>query len=136
MSAAMRDRERFSPAQCRAARGLLNWSPADLARRARVELEAVELYEAGDAELGVSDLVMVGHVLSEAGVIALAEKIAGEGVRFRQRRTPFVAPTSGARADEFDALPLTARRDLVWRVACALADWLASPLDVRGLHGG
>ena len=43
-----RDRGTFSARQSRAARGLLGWSPEDLARRASLEPEAVELFEAGD----------------------------------------------------------------------------------------
>jgi hypothetical protein len=88
----MRSREIFSPAQCRAARGLLDWSPAMLARRARLEPEAIKLYERGEGDLSKREIASLGAVLNDAGVIALAGSWAGEGVRINRSgepRTPF-----------------------------------------------
>lgn len=81
----MRSRERFSPAQCRAARALLGWSLEELARGAGLEVEGLELFEAGEGELGERDLAALGEALCRAHVIALPEKVAGEGVRFNRR---------------------------------------------------
>lgn len=79
----MRDRERFSPAQCRAGRGLLGWPPERLAQAAGLEPEAVELYEAAEGALAESELARLGGAFAEHGVIALPQNLAGEGVRFR-----------------------------------------------------
>lgn len=78
----MRSRETFSPAQCRAARGLLDWSSDELARRAGVEPEAVELYERQEADLGDADRAALGRAFVDCGVIAKASGDGGEGVRF------------------------------------------------------
>ena len=80
----MRQRQTFSPAQCRAARGLLNWSQAELAERVRVQLEAVELFEGGDGDWSEGDLHKLGAVFYAMGVIAVRAALAGEGVRFNQ----------------------------------------------------
>lgn len=79
----MKPRESFSAAQCRAARGLLDWSAEDLARRARLECEAVELFERGEGALSERDRLAISCAFASAGVIAKAEASAGEGVRFR-----------------------------------------------------
>lgn len=89
----MRDRERFSPAQCRGARGLLAWEPEDLAQSACLDIEAVELYEAAEAELSERELEALGGAFARAGVIAISAQLGGEGVRFVQpRRTGFAGP--------------------------------------------
>ena len=80
----MRQRQTFSPAQCRAARGLLNWSQAELAERVRVQVEAVELFEGGDGDWSEEDLHKLGAVFYAMGVIAVRPALAGEGVRFNQ----------------------------------------------------
>ena len=80
----MSKREIFSPIQCRAARGLLDWTTEQLASAARLESEAVELYERGDGELSRPELATVGRALSAAGVVAIPECLAGEGVQLRQ----------------------------------------------------
>ena len=89
-----RDRGTFSARQSRAARGLLGWSPEDLARRASLEPEAVELFEAGEGVLSEADADQLGDALVAAGVIALQERLAGEGVRFRAPDQPPQAPAS------------------------------------------
>jgi len=84
----MTARQTFSPAQCRAARGLLDWSQDVLAVVARLEPEAVELYERGEGMLSTPDLVQLGAAFNNVGVIAVAEYRAGEGVRFNRARSP------------------------------------------------
>lgn len=84
----MRRRGLFLPAQCRAARGLLAWSRERLAAVSGLELEAIELFEAGDGELSELELVRLGDSFNTAGVIALAEKLGGLGVRFAQPSEP------------------------------------------------
>jgi len=74
----------FSPGQCRAGRGLLGWSQDRLAASARLEPEAVELYERGEGQLSTAELTVLGAAFNSAGVIAVAENCAGEGVRFNR----------------------------------------------------
>ncbi len=75
-------RRLFSPRQCRAARALLAWSRAELARRCGLEEEAVELYEAGGGELVLRERIALGAALHAGGVVAVQARYAGEGVRF------------------------------------------------------
>lgn len=125
MSELIRGRERFSPVQSRAGRGLLGWTQARLAEAAGFELETVELYEAGEGGLGPVDLVALGRAFNHAGVIAIAEREAGEGVRFRfPRSSPDWPDRRGS--------PAKARRiaDLACDVAASLTSW---PGDRRRL---
>lgn len=99
----MRVRERYSPAQCRAARGLLAWCVDELARAARLEAEAVELYEAGEGELAEDELARIGAAFAVAGVIAKPADLAGEGVRFATARPAFPSePRPRPPAADFD----------------------------------
>lgn len=84
-------RDVFSPAQSRAARGLLQWPPQRLAELARLEMEAVELFEAGDGDLSGGELRRIGRAFNMHGVIALRGDLAGPGVRFRK---PSSAPAA------------------------------------------
>ena len=83
-----RPRGTFSPRQSKAARALLGWSPEELARRSHLEAEAVELFEAGEGVLSEADADQLGDALVAAGVIALQERLAGEGVRLRAPDAP------------------------------------------------
>ncbi len=92
----LRDTERFSPAQCRAARGLINLSVAELALRSSLEVEAIEIYEAEEAELSIDELLMLGRAFNKAGVIAKSHSGYGDGVRIvrsmtAEARTPFAS---------------------------------------------
>ena len=87
----------MSVAQVRAARGLLDWSLPRLAAEAGLEAEALELFEAGRAELSEADARVVSSALYVAGVIPIPADLAGEGVRLRYAsvrnwRTSFAAP--------------------------------------------
>ena len=77
----MRDRERFSPAQSRAARGLLGWSQQEAASAAGLKIEAIELYEQSDGGFNEGEMWRLGAAFHRQGVIALAESLGGEGVR-------------------------------------------------------
>ena len=74
----------FNPAQCRAARGLLNWSLDYLATVADIELETLEAFEKGALDLNTDDQRKLRNEFEVHGVKALAENMAGVGVRFRQ----------------------------------------------------
>lgn len=75
-------RDKFSPAQSRAGRGFLGWTIERLAEEAGLEPEAVELYEAGEGDLGDDERRELGAAFNDAGCIAKgATQHAGEGVR-------------------------------------------------------
>jgi transcriptional regulator with XRE-family HTH domain len=76
----------ISSAQCRAARGLLDWSQADLAERARVGIVTVRQME-GDAHAPRrSTLDVIQRALESAGVEFIDENGGGPGVRLRKRQ--------------------------------------------------
>jgi predicted transcriptional regulator len=74
----------ITPAQCRAARGLLDWSQQDLAREAEVGIVTVRQLEAGIVQPRRSTLVVVRQSLEAAGVQFIEENGGGPGVRLRK----------------------------------------------------
>ena len=78
----------ITSAQCRAARGLIDWSQQDLAREARVGIVTVHQLEAGISEPRRATLDVIRRAFEAAGVEFIDENGAGPGVRLRkpQRR--------------------------------------------------
>ena len=74
----------ISPAQCRAARGLLDWSQQDLAREAQVGIVTIRQVEAGVIQPRRATLVVVRHTLEAAGIEFIEDNGGGVGVRFRE----------------------------------------------------
>ncbi|KJC50892.1 hypothetical protein UB31_11700 [Bradyrhizobium sp. LTSP849] len=74
----------ISPMQCRAARGLLDWSQQDLADRAKVGIVTVRQLEAGTHEPRRSTLQVVRLAFEAAGVLFIDENGGGAGVRLRK----------------------------------------------------
>ena len=72
---------KLEPAQCRAARGLLNWNQEDLARTAGVSRSTVREFEAGHHELHRSTETLLVRALEGAGVMLIAAGDEGFGVR-------------------------------------------------------
>lgn len=72
--------------QIKAARALLAWSQADLARRSGVSEPTVKRLEASDGELGgrVDTGEKIMAALEAAGVIFVEENGEGPGVRLRK----------------------------------------------------
>jgi transcriptional regulator with XRE-family HTH domain len=77
-----------TPAQCRAARGLLDWSQQDLASQAGVGIVTVRQLEAGVNEPRRSTLEVVRQAFERAGVEFIDENGGGSGVRLRNRQGP------------------------------------------------
>ena len=78
----------LTPEQCRAGRGLLGWTQADLALAAKVAIKTVTDFEGGRRQPYPRTLVDMRRALEDAGLTLLAENGGGEGVRFVRRRNP------------------------------------------------
>lgn len=89
MVLAVHDAARYSsrmitPAQCRAARGLINWSQQQLADAARVGVVTVRQFETGASQPRNATLDVLQRALEAAGVIFVAENGEGPGVRLKK----------------------------------------------------
>jgi transcriptional regulator with XRE-family HTH domain len=74
----------ITPAQCRAARGLIGWSQRDLANNAGVGTVAVHQLESGTSQPRRATLDVVRRALEAAGVEFIDENGGGPGVRLRK----------------------------------------------------
>ena len=72
----------ITPAQCRAARGLMAWSQDDLAANANVGNSTVRDFEKGRRVPLTENLIAIRNALEAAGVEFLAARI-GKGVGVR-----------------------------------------------------
>jgi transcriptional regulator with XRE-family HTH domain len=73
----------ISPAQCRAARGLLDWSQEKLAERSGVGTVTIRELESGRHEPRRATLYVVLQAFEKAGVEFLDGNGGGPGVRLR-----------------------------------------------------
>lgn len=78
----------ITPAQCRAARGLIAWSQRDLAEAAGIGIVTVHQFEAASSEPRRATLDVVKRAFENAGVEFIDENGGGAGVRLRDRRAP------------------------------------------------
>ena len=76
----------FSPAQCRAARGLIGWNQHELAEKAGVGIVTVHQLEAGLSRPRRATLDVIRRALEAAGVEFIDENGGGPGVRLRKRQ--------------------------------------------------
>ena len=76
----------ISSAQCRAARGLLDWTQQDLADRAGVGIVTVRQVEAGVSEPRRATIEVIRRAFEGAGVEFIDENGGGPGVRLRKRQ--------------------------------------------------
>ena len=74
----------MTPAQSRAARGLLDWSQLQLANAAKVSESTLRNFEAGRSVPISNNLDALHTALESAGVIFVEENGAGPGVRLRK----------------------------------------------------
>jgi len=74
----------ISPEQCRAARGLLDWSQQFLAERAGVGIVTIRQLEAESHEPRRATLAVVRGAFEAAGVEFIDENGGGAGVRLRK----------------------------------------------------
>jgi ribosome-binding protein aMBF1 (putative translation factor) len=74
----------ITPAQCRAARGLLDWTQQELADKAKVGVVTIRQVEAGVAAPRRATLHVIERAFDLAGVELINEDGGGLGVRFRK----------------------------------------------------
>jgi transcriptional regulator with XRE-family HTH domain len=74
----------MTPAQCRAARGLLLWSQPELAERSRVSVRAIQNLERGHTDAFPATLLALRTAFEGAGVIFIESNGDGPGVRLRE----------------------------------------------------
>lgn len=76
----------ISPAQCRAARGLLNWTQDDLAKAANVGVVTVRQFEAERGSPRPATLTVIRQAIEAAGIEFIPENGGGAGVREAKRK--------------------------------------------------
>lgn len=76
---------KFSPNQCRGARGLLGMTQAQLARKSGVSLRTIISFELGERQPMPANLRAIRSALETAGVIFIDANGEGPGVRLRKR---------------------------------------------------
>ena len=83
----------ITPSQCRAARGLLDWTQQELADAARIGVATIRLFEGEAAESRHATLAVLRRAFELAGIEFIDENGGGPGVRLRkrQRRSPLSA---------------------------------------------
>ncbi len=74
----------LTPAQCRAARGLIDWTQEDLAEAAGVSRSTVRDFEKGRHDLNRVSAAQIRGALEAAGVILIPADALGPGVRLRR----------------------------------------------------
>lgn len=75
----------ITPAQCRAARGLIAWSQQDLANNSGVGVVTVHQFEAASSKPRQATVIVIIQAFENAGVEFINENGGGVGVRLRNR---------------------------------------------------
>ena len=75
----------ITASQCRAARGLLDWTQQELADAARIGVATVRLFESEATETRQATLAVLRAAFEHAGIEFIEENGGGVGVRFRKR---------------------------------------------------
>lgn len=71
------------PSQCRAARGLLDWTQVQLAHAAGVGVVTIRQFEGAASEPRQATMTVIRLALEKAGVVFVDENGGGPGVRLR-----------------------------------------------------
>jgi transcriptional regulator with XRE-family HTH domain len=77
----------MTPAQCRAARALLDMNQTQLAEAASVGLSTIVDFEKKRREVSEAAITKMRRALESAGIEFLPENGGGEGLRVRRART-------------------------------------------------
>lgn len=75
----------ITPAQCRAARALIEWSRDQLAEASKVALRTIVDFERGAREPRAVTLDAIKRALEAADVIFISENGEGPGVRLKKQ---------------------------------------------------
>jgi transcriptional regulator with XRE-family HTH domain len=78
----------ISAAQCRAARGLINWTQEELAAAAQVGIVTVRQFEGEKGSPRSATLAVIRQALEAAGVQFIAQNGGGPGVRLQRNGPP------------------------------------------------
>jgi transcriptional regulator with XRE-family HTH domain len=70
--------------QCRAARGLLGWTQADLAKRSQVGVVTIRNFEGNKSTPMRGTLVLLTQTLEASGIEFIPQNGGGPGVRLRK----------------------------------------------------
>jgi hypothetical protein len=76
----------ISPAQCRAARALLDLTQGDLAGSAQLGLSTVVDFEKNRRQVSQFAIIAIRNALRTAGIEFIEENGGGPGVRLRKRQ--------------------------------------------------
>jgi transcriptional regulator with XRE-family HTH domain len=76
----------MTPAQCRAARGLLDWTQSRLADAATVAVSTVTSFERSWRVAAPETIQAMQHALEAAGVEFIPENGSGAGVRMKKAK--------------------------------------------------
>jgi ribosome-binding protein aMBF1 (putative translation factor) len=72
----------ITPRQCRAARALLGWTQAGLAKEADIGLDVVRRFERSESDTRSSGVIAIEKAIRRGGVeLILPDEGKGEGVR-------------------------------------------------------
>ena len=74
----------LTPAQCRAARGLIKWTQDDLAHQAEVGVVTIRNFENGHVATHKGSLLLIRNAFEKAGVEFIDANGGGPGVRLRK----------------------------------------------------
>jgi transcriptional regulator with XRE-family HTH domain len=76
----------MTPAQCRAARGLLDWTQQNLAKAAGLLLSPVVRFERGGRAVAAGAVQAMKRAVEKAGVEFISENGSGPGVRMKKEK--------------------------------------------------
>ncbi len=79
----MKNLNSVKPAQCRAARALLEWSQNELAEQSGVGIVTVHQFEAGATQPRRATLDVIRRAFERAGIEFIDQNGGGAGVRFK-----------------------------------------------------
>ncbi len=74
----------ITPEQCRAARGLLDWTQQKLAKKAKISNQTVRNFEHKSSELRDSTAQLLRMLFEANGVVFIDENGGGPGVRLEK----------------------------------------------------
>lgn len=76
----------MTPAQSRAARGLVDWSQSELGQRSNLSESTIRDFEKGRRVPGPNNVAAMRAALEAAGVLFIEPNGEGPGVRLRKTR--------------------------------------------------